>query len=111
MADFQHLSFLVNITTYIWSVASTTDLQVIFLAHNGSHHGAVKSSKDRHVDGGSSIECRGGVRKILRSEIREAVGEKERTKTWARWWQLNFFLFSPQKLGKISNSTHIFQMD
>ena len=29
---------------------------------------------------------------------------------FARWWQLRYCLFSPRKLGKISNLTHIFQM-
>ena len=30
--------------------------------------------------------------------------------TWiySRWWQLKYFLFSPQKLGKMSNLTSIF---
>ena len=28
----------------------------------------------------------------------------------SRWWQLKYFLFSPRKLGKISNLTNVFQM-
>ena len=28
----------------------------------------------------------------------------------SRWWQLNYYLFSPRKLGKITILTNIFQM-
>ena len=63
----------------------------------------MKSSKDRHVDGGSSVECRGGVRKILRSEpLGSCRGKKREQKHGLRLagGNSNIFLIFTPKIGE-----------